>query len=337
MKKSVALIFGGEGCEREISLLGAKNIYEMIDREKYSVLPIYISENGDWYALREMPTGEIPRDIPTFPVRIDGRSGFLVKGRVGTVSVALPILHGERGEDGVIQGALEAAHIPYIGCDVTAGAVTSDKAYTKAVAASLGIPTAKWITPCGNGIDEIQRIAEEKIGYPMFIKPARRGSSIGISRVDKPDDFGTAYAEAALHGRVIIEECIPVAYEVECGFLSVKKKTFVSPTGTVATEGNFYDFGAKYSGVNSPKTSHGAKLTPEREKIAGMAEVLARGLDLKHFARLDFLVSTDGQIYFNEINSIPGMTNTSLFPAITEDMGLSDGEFINRLIEEVAG
>lgn len=336
MKKSVALIFGGEGCEREISLLGAKNIYEMIDREKFSVLPVYISENGDWYALREMPTGEIPRDIPTFPVRIDGRSGFLVKGRVGTVSVALPILHGERGEDGVIQGTLEAAHIPYIGCDVTAGALTSDKAYTKAVAVSLGIPTAKWITPNGLSSDRARAMAEGALGYPMFIKPARRGSSIGISRVDRAEDFKSAYTEASLHGRVIIEECIPVAYEVECGFLSLDGRVRVCPTGTVATEGNFYDYGAKYSGANSPKTSHGAPLSPERERIAEMAERLVGGLDLRHFARLDFFVSTDGQIYFNEINSIPGMTDTSLFPAITEDMGLTGGEFINRLIDEVA-
>ena len=336
MKRSVALIFGGEGCEREISLLGAKNIYEMIDREKFSVLPIYISENGDWYALREMPTGEIPRDIPTFPVRIDGRSGFLVKGRVGTVSVALPILHGERGEDGVIQGALEEAHIPYIGCDVTAGALTSDKAYTKAVAASLGIPTAKWMTPTSSSADEAQKEAEATVRYPMFIKPARRGSSIGTSRVDRAEDFKAAYTEAALHGRVIIEECIPVAYEVECGFLSLGGGSCICPTGTVATCGNFYDFGAKYSGLNSPKTSHGAALSPEREAISEMAARLARELDLRHFSRLDFFVSTDGQIYFNEINSIPGMTNTSLFPAITEDMGLAGGEFINRLIDEVA-
>ncbi len=337
MKKSVALIFGGEGCEREISLSSAKNVYKMIDREKYSVLPIYISESGDWYAQREMPQGEIPRDIPTFPVRIDGRSGFLVKGRVGTVSVALPILHGEYGEDGVIQGALEAAHIPYIGCGVIAGALTSDKAYTKAVAASLGIPTAKWVTSDGCTVDEAKQLAEGAIGYPMFIKPARRGSSIGASRVDTAEEFYPAYTEAAIHGRVIIEECISVGYEVECGFLSLDGDVRTSPTGTIATDGNFYDFGAKYSGIDTPKISHGARVTDERAKIAEMAERLARALDLRHLARLDFLVSTNGQIYFNEINSIPGMTPSSLYPAITEDMGFKCGEFINRLIDEVAG
>ena len=336
MKKSVALIFGGEGCERDISIRSAKCIYEMIDKEKYSVLPVYISENGDWYAQREMPRGEIPQDIPTFPVRIDGRSGFVVKGRVGTVSVALPILHGEYGEDGVIQGALEAAHIPYIGCSSITGALASDKAYAKAVAESLGIPTAKWLSSDGRTPSELKSLAEAALGYPMFIKPARRGSSIGAQRVDTPDDFLPACEEAALHGRVIIEEYIPIAYEVECGFLSLDGRTVINPGGTIETRGGFYDFEAKYLGVESPEISHGAPLTPVRVKIADMAGRLSAALDMRHFARLDFLVSTDGNIYFNEINTIPGMTETSLYPGITEDMGLRRGEFINRLIEEVA-
>ncbi len=336
MKKSVALIFGGEGCERDVSLRSAKSIYEMIDKEKYSVLPVYISENGDWYAQRTMPNGKIPCDIPTFPVRIDGKSGFLVKGHVGTVSVALPILHGEYGEDGVIQGALEAAHIPYIGCDVIAGALTSDKAYTKAVAASLGIPTAKWVCSDNRTKDEIKRLAEEELGYPMFIKPARRGSSIGASRVDKAEDFYPAYDAAALHGRVIVEECIPVSYEVECGFFALGKKTVISPSGTIDTRGNFYGYEAKYLNTESPKISHGAPLSPERAEIAEMAERLGAALDMRHFGRLDFFVSDSGDVYFNEVNTIPGMTKTSLYPGITEDMGFGEGEFINSLIDEVA-
>ena len=336
MKRSVALIFGGEGCEREISVRSARNIYEMIDREKYSVLPIYISENGDWYAQREMPTDEFSRDIPTFPVRIDGKSGFLVKGRIGTVSVALPILHGEYGEDGVIQGALEAAHIRYIGCDVICGAVASDKAYTKAVAHSLGIPTARWVCADGRTREEVRELAEEKLGYPMFIKPARRGSSIGASRVDTREDFYPAYDAAAIHGRVIVEEYIPVKYEIECGFFSLGDEVVLNPGGTIDTNGDFYDFDSKYISSNAAKTSHGAALTPERAKVAKMAEQLARALGMRHVGRLDFLVSRSGEIYFNEINTTPGMTQTSLYPGITEDMGFEKGEFINRLIDEVA-
>ena len=336
MKKSVALIFGGEGCEREISIRSAKSIYEMIDKERFSVLPVYITEGGDWYALRDMPRGEIPLDIPTFPVRIDGRSGFLVKGHVGTVSVALPILHGDFGEDGVIQGLLEAAHIPYIGCDTVAGALASDKAYTKALAVSLGIPTARWVSSDGRTPEEVKALAGEVVGYPMFIKPARRGSSIGASRVDSTKDFYPAYELAALHGRVIIEECIPVKYEVECGFLSLGGEITVCPSGTVDTGGAFYDFDAKYVSSEAHKISHGAPLTPERIEIAEMARRLATSLGMRHFGRLDFLVSESGKIYFNEINTIPGMTATSLYPRITEDMGLGAGEFINRLIEEVA-
>ena len=337
MKISVALIFGGEGCERDVSVRSAKNIYKMIDKERFSVLPIYISENGNWYAQREMPDGEIPLDIPTFPIRIDGRSGFLVKGHVGTVSVALPILHGEYGEDGVIQGALEAAHIPYVGCDVISSALAIDKAYTKAVATTLGIPTAGWICSDGRTASEIKALAEEKLGYPMFIKPARRGSSIGASRVDTPADFYPAYDAAEIHGRVIIEECISVKYEVECGFLSLGGKTLINPGGTIDTHGAFYDFETKYRNNDTEIISHGAPLTPERARIADMAESLARALNMRHIGRLDFLVSTDGEIYFNEVNTTPGMTTTSLYPGITEDMGLEKGEFINRLIEEVAG
>jgi D-alanine-D-alanine ligase len=336
MKRSVALIFGGEGCERDISIRSAKCIYEMIDKEKFSVLPVYISENGDWYAQREMPSGEIPRDIPTFPVRIGGKSGFLVKGHVGSVSVALPILHGECGEDGVIQGALEAAHIPYVGCDVVSGAVCFDKAYAKAVAASLGIQTARWISSDGRAREELCALAEEKIGYPMFIKPARRGSSIGAARVNTAEDFYPLYDAAAIHGRVIIEEYIQVAYEVECGFLSLDGEVLISPGGTIDTGGDLYDYDTKYRPESRIKASHGSPLTPERERIANMAKQLALALDMRHMGRLDFLVSRTGEIYFNEVNTIPGMTATSLYPGITEDMGLGRGEFINRLIDEVA-
>ena len=311
-------------------------MYEMLDKERFSVLPVYITENGDWYALRDMPRGEIPLDIPTFPVRIDGRSGFLVKGHVGSVSVALPILHGEAGEDGIIQGLLDAAHISYIGCDTVAGALASDKAYTKAVAVSLGIPTTRWVSSDGRTPEEVRAIAEEVVGYPMFIKPARRGSSIGASRVDSAEDFYPAYEVAALHGRVIVEECIPVKYEVECGFLSIGESITVCPSGTVDTGGAFYDFEAKYTSSEAHEISHGAPLTPERAKIAKMSRRIVGALGMRHFARLDFLVSRTGEIYFNEINTIPGMTHTSLYPKITEDMGLDRGEFINRLIEEVA-
>ena len=333
MKKNLALIFGGEGREHEISVKSAKNLYAQIDREKYDVIPIFVSKTGDWY-IKTAIDGEF---ISSYPVRYNGKSGFLLDSDVMQVDGAILILHGDFGEDGRVQGALDTAHIRYIGCGVGAGAVASDKILTKACADALGVKTAKWVAftdICSP--TEAKAIAEEKLSYPMIIKPSGLGSSIGISRIYTPAEFISAFlhASSAYGTRVLIEELIDVDYEVECAYLSIKSKAILSPCGRISG-GGFYDFDSKY---NKSEQNTATIEMPDKEieeKITDAARRICDFIGVHQMARIDFLVSRDGEVYFNEINTIPGMTDSSLYPRICESMGLRRGEFINLLIDEL--
>lgn len=342
MKKTVALIYGGEGRERDVSVRSAERVWTMIDKARFDVLPVYISTVGSWYLCGREPFGKMPTAgaRPTYPVLLHGKSGLLAGDKILPVDIALPVLHGDFGEDGIIQGALEAAHIPYVGCGVAASAVCADKAHAKAVAERLGIPTAKWVCERGGDAESRRRArvrATESFGYPMFVKPAGLGSSIGASPVLTDGDFDRAFIGAARFGTgVLIEERVPVLYECECAMLELSGVRRYLAGGIIYTGGAFYGYREKYEGENPPKTSHGCTLTPLRERIEEYAARLGDALGLRHISRLDFLVGEGGEIYFNEINTIPGMTATSLYPSLTEDMGFEEGEFINLLLAGAA-
>ena len=331
MKKRVALIYGGEGSEREISRLSAENVDALIDKELYDVTHVEISGNAQWYIRRD---GE---KIPTFPIMLDGKSGFLDRCGILEVDCAVPCLHGDFGEDGVVQGALTLAHIKYIGQDVYSSALTSDKAYTRAVSDVLGIPGAKWLLATEDLSYEARPRAEKEIGYPMFIKPARQGSSFGSHPVKSRLEFDTAYKDAKRYGkRVLIEELVEYDFELECAFFESGEQRF-SAGGRILSGGDFYDYRSKYNTEASPRTEAKGGKFPRAEALAlQYSKRLADFIGIKHISRFDFFVTADESVYFNEINVFPGMTRTSLYPLLTEDMGLSHGEFINRLIAEVS-
>ncbi len=341
MKKTIALIYGGEGSERSISVLSAKRVYSFINKQKYNVIPVFISPDGSWYISGADPFGTLPTagGSPTYPVRLHGVSGLLSGSGILPVHAAVPILHGNFGEDGIIQGALDSAHIRYVGCDTQSSAACADKAYTKAIAESLFIKTARYIVERGadaKARERAGRLAEDKLGFPVFIKPARLGSSIGASAAYSASDFDSAFISAAKYGGgVLIEELIDTAYEVECACLYDGKRGVFSAGGIIRTDGRTYGFGEKYLSKNSPEISHGTEYYPGKKEIEDISIILADRLGIRHFARFDFLVSRDGEIYFNEINTIPGMTDKSLYPSLTEDMGYAEGEFINLLIDEL--
>lgn len=339
MKKRIALIYGGEGKERTISLMSARRTYKLLDKERYEIVPVFISHKGDWYTGGNDPFGALPEAgaVPTFPVMLHGSSGLLVSDGILKLDGAIPLLHGDRGEDGVIQGALDAAHIPYAGCDVLSSAVCLDKAYTKSVAASLGIKTAKWVVEYGSSPADKNRArlaAEEKFSYPMFIKPARLGSSIGASAVMCRYEFDAAYLSAAKHKKgVIIEELVPVEYEIECAYIFAKGKHLFSADGTVRTNGTAYSFKEKYVG-GGIKTDKNCR-HPYKNEIEKLSLRLVLGLGIRGIARIDFFSTPSGEIYFNEINTMPGMTERSLYPELTEKMGLKKGEFLTELIDGI--
>ncbi len=334
MKKTIALIYGGEGCEREVSKASAENLYSMIDKTLYEVMLVFIADDGCWFikqALNEQG------GIPTYPVRINSRSGFFQNGKVLAVSLAVIALHGDCGEDGIIQGALDSAHIKYIGCDVFSSSVCCDKIYTKIIAEHLGIPTADWIFSTENeDTDMLVRRCEQSIGYPLFVKPARLGSSIGISRAKNRKELTNALLKARKYSsRLLIEQAIDAECEIECGFFDSDGTEHISPSGKILTSGIFYDYDQKYNGVSSPKISHGIELDADiRLRLIDYSKRLAKLIALRHLSRIDYFISSKGEIIFNEINTFPGMTKTSLYPHITEDMGFSAGEFINLLLSE---
>ncbi len=330
MKKKVAIIYGGEGAENAISQKSAENLISYIDKKRYTPLPVEIKKNGDWYIRTGLS------DVPTFPIVKHGKGGFILDSEFISVFCAVICLHGEYGEDGNVQGTLRTAHIPYIGQDVYASSLTSDKAYTKIIAEHLGIPTARWMISSALDAKAVKAEAEEKIGYPMFIKPARLGSSVGAHPVYSAEEFINAYSEALSHGekRILIEELVNIKYEAECAFLETDKKHFI-PDGKIFTDGKFYGYREKYL-ENAPKTETDPDGKIEiQKKMTEYSRLLVDSIGIRHISRIDFFVTEDNKVIFNEINTVPGMTDTSLYPKLTENTGLSKGEFINRLIERI--
>ena len=334
LKKRIILIYGGEGCECEISKKSAKSLYAFIDKSKFQIIPVFISTDGSWYITDGISDSKL---CPTYPVRINSRSGLYVDGDITEVDLAIPVLHGDFGEDGIIQGALDCAHIPYLGCGVFASAVCADKICTKIIAEHLKIPSAKFVAtdPSTTESEAILR-AEAAFSYPMFLKPSGLGSSIGAARANTRRELSSAFAAArAISERILIEECVDVLYELECGTLTVGAKTHVSPSGRIYTNGAFYDYGGKYLSKDSPKTAHGVRDNPEIMRLAAeYSEALIRTVGIRTLSRIDFFYTRSGELLFNEINTLPGMTETSLYPLLTEDMGFPKNEYINILISE---
>lgn len=328
-RRNVALIYGGVGVEREVSVRGKEYISGLIDTDKFIVYPIFIAEDGAWY--HDTPEGD---RIPTFPTRMGKRRGLLLRGRITEVHAALPFLHGDMGEDGNIQGALTTAGIPFVGAETVTGAVCIDKAYTKAIAEQMGIPTARWI--CLNAsIEPMQArlLAEKSIGYPMFIKPARLGSSVGAHAVLRRENFIEAFSDAGSVTKdgILIEELITNKREIEVAYFGTKEQTLLSYPAEVLCS-DFYDYRKKY-GAKTPTLCH-AELTEDiLGKIHRYCRLLADRLELRHLGRIDFFL--DGErIIFNEINTMPGFTEDSLYPRMLEAAGIPPSRLINLLIED---
>lgn len=326
-KRDIALIYGGVGAEHKVSLMSKDYLRELIDQEKYRLTEVLIDTDGTWRADGN-PTLLCP-------------GGFLKKnGERIAIDAAFPVLHGDFGEDGTVAGALEVAGIPYVGCRVGAGAVCSDKALTKMIAERLGIQTVRWILRIGDGTDEIDTLdAEEdcskRIGYPMFIKPSGLGSSVGCAAVMTPAAFPSAYAEAARlgKGRVLIEEFLGDRRELECAVMSVSGLRVLSHPGEVICHGP-YTYDEKYSKSTHSKVCVRADVSKAvSDLIKRYSQMLCDAIGIRHLARIDFFLS-QGQIYLNEINTMPGFTAASLYPKLIEAEGICPKDLVSRLIED---
>ena len=330
MKKRIALVYGGASKEHDVSVMGYEYLSVLLSDTEYEILPVYVGKDGEWNIRIK------GKDTPAYPTRKGGGSLYTGYGFI-KIDGAIPLLHGDGGEDGAVQGAFEVTGIPYVGARVCASAVCLDKSFTKTVARSLGIPTLDDVVfSKKTDTEEALRLCQEKLGFPMFIKPRRLGSSVGAFPLRTEDDFRLHFAEAMSLGDnlVLVERMLDSKRELECAFIEMDGKRIITPPGEILVDG-FYGWGEKYGG----KT----RVTPRAEvdveisaRIQGYAEMLADNLSLRHLARIDFfLVGTD--VYFNEINTFPGFTHESLYPRMLEANGIDPKRAILSFIGDALG
>jgi D-alanine-D-alanine ligase len=341
-KKCVAIIFGGKSGEHHVSLLSAASVLQAIDLSRYIPLPVGINMSGEWmlgdaalsYISKHLEPAflhELTQQLPEIPA-YSGRA--LPAYFHEMVDVVFPVLHGTYGEDGTIQGMLEMSAMPYVGAGVLASAVGMDKAITKILFHAAGIPQAKYLSFFAFEdkqmmIDEI----ESKLGYPCFVKPANLGSSVGISKANNRESLKSALTLATKYDRkMVIEEFVP-AREIEVAVLGNNEPKVSSP-GEIISSNDFYDYEAKYiSGAS--KMQIPAKLPAHTlEAIRKMALTAYRTVDGSGLARIDFFVRRDnGEILINEINTMPGFTNFSMYTKLWEYSGFAYTDLITELIE----
>lgn len=344
--KNVLVVFGGCSSEHDVSVVSAASVLGSIDRKKYNVYMMGITKDGKWY-LYDGPVDALPED--RWLIAGTRKTAFVSPDRSvhgvtvlheGTyenirIDVAFPVLHGKNGEDGTIQGLFQLAGIPYVGCDMTSSAVSMDKILTNTVADKNNIAQAKWdyITKYefDSGAKSLEAIGNN-LGYPVFVKPANAGSSVGISKAHNYEELKAALDLAFKHDtRVLFEEFID-GFEVECAVLGNDEvKTGV--VGQITPANEFYDYDAKYS--NAASLLNIPALVPEkiRDEIAKEAVRVFKALGGSGFSRVDFFVTKkDNKVLFNEINTIPGFTSISMYPKMIEAAGISYTELCDILL-----
>lgn len=344
--KNILVLFGGCSSEHDVSVVSANSVISNIDNSKYNVFMMGITKDGTWY-LYEGSVDELPGDRWVFegkktraqvsPDRaVHGITVFKEDGPENIrMDVAFPVLHGKNGEDGTVQGLLQLAGIPFVGCDMTSSAVSMDKIFTNIVADEAGIAQAKWdyVTKYEYeaGLKSLDTVAE-KLGFPIFVKPANAGSSVGISKAKNREELEEAVVLALQHdSRILFEEFID-CFECECAVLG-NDELITGVVGQVTPVNEFYDYDAKY--IDAGSVLNIPALVPEEKRkiIAEQAKRIFKALGCSGFSRVDFFVDKkDGRVLFNEINTIPGFTSISMYPKMIEAAGITYGELCDRLI-----
>ncbi len=342
-KKTVALLFGGVSSEYDVSCMSVASVYENIDREKYEVLLLGITKEGEWYLydgdienVRNHIWDKDFENLKKAYICPDRSVHGIVSGNESIfVDVCYPVLHGKNGEDGTMQGLLEIAGIPYVGCKVLSSAVCMDKEVCHTVLKNAGVAQVKWLTYYKNSTD-FERAAFEVdavLGLPVFVKPANAGSSVGISKVKDLSMLKEAMELAFEHDcKIIIEEAVQNPIEVECAVLG-NEELIVGGPGEVVPADEFYSYEAKYYNDDS-KTYLKARISEEMaEEIRETAKKAYKVLGCSGLTRVDFLVDREtGKIVLNEPNTLPGFTNISMYPKLIMDLGISYSELIDRLL-----
>lgn len=343
MNKTIVLIlFGGKSNEHEVSLRSATSMIQNIDQNRFEPVLMGITKAGGWRLFEgevsELMSGEwekhstpafISPDRDTHGIVITKDGGYDTR----RIDVVLPAVHGQNCEDGVLQGLLELAGIPYVGCGVTSSALTFDKGYTHIICEQAGIPMAKWqLVTADESFEAVFERIKSSLGFPCFVKPANSGSSVGCSPAKDKSGLkaalNTAFAEDS---RVIVEELV-TAHEVECAVMG-NNELFAPTTGEIVTPDGFYDYESKYINDNAKLMMPATVSAASNEKVIELAKKVYKTLNCKGLSRVDFFVEDSGRVLFNEINTLPGFTSISMYPKMMMHSGMSYSEVITRLIE----
>jgi D-alanine-D-alanine ligase len=340
MKLRVGVIYGGRSGEHEVSVVSAASIFKHLDRNRFQPVPIKIDKDGRWVLGEKEPTaisaGDVVASGPVGALQVTEPTAAIGGG----IDVVFPILHGPFGEDGTVQGLLELANVPYVGAGVLGSALGMDKAVSKSVFAAHGLPIVPYLTVTAlqwqTTPKDITGRVTGSLGYPVFVKPANLGSSVGISRAASEGDLGPAIREAFEYDRkIVIEAGVPNAREIECAVLGNDEPEASLPGEIVVTHRDgFYSYEAKYLDPSGATPRIPADLTPEMtERVRRLSVDAFRALDLAGMARVDFFLDgRDGALYLNEVNTLPGFTAISMYPKMWEATGLSYADLLTRLL-----
>ena len=338
-KLRVGVIFGGRSGEHEVSIASAASIFKHLDPARYDAVPIRIEKDGRWVLTGKAPTAISAAEVlkqtatealqPVEPTAALNRSG---------VDVVFPVLHGPYGEDGTVQGLLELANVPYVGCGVLASAAGMDKAVMKMLFAARGLTVGPYLVVlrwewASKRATIVEQVAGT-LGYPVFVKPANLGSSVGISKAKTAGELDTAMALALQYDRkIVIEAAVPDAREIECAVLG-NDHPEASVPGEIVPSREFYDYEAKYLDEGSQPLIPAPLDETQTAAVRRMAIEAFRAVDCSGLARVDFLMArASGEMFVNEVNTLPGFTTISMYPKMWEASGLAYPHLLDRLIE----
>jgi D-alanine-D-alanine ligase len=344
----IAILAGGRSSEREISLSSARSVLDTLDPERYEVVPVLIERDGGWRVLGDAAALEAAAGEPAaLPEATAGTA--LVPGQgpralvdgaggagAGPIDVVFPVLHGPFGEDGTVQGLLETVGLPYVGAGVAGSAVAMDKDLGKAVLRNAGIPVTSSLTLRDGTVDAadpaLADLVERELGWPVFVKPASLGSSVGITKVRTRDELQGAVELALSHDpKALVEEFV-AGRELECGVLG-NEELQVSAVGEIRPHADWYDYGAKYDEGGSDILIPADLPDDVALRVQDMAVAAFRAMEAAGMARVDFFLRPDGGLLVNEVNTIPGFAPTSVYARLFAARGLDYGALVDRLVE----
>ena len=343
---NLVVVFGGMSSEHDVSCVSADTIIGCINRDKYNVICVGITKDGHWRLVSDESTikdnsWESDTSLPKAMILPDTDSSLLIMrdGESETIHIdaVFPALHGLYGEDGTIQGLLELAHVPYVGCGHLSSAITMDKFFTKIIADSINVVQTQYVGVRSYELDDMESVVarvEAERDYPVFIKPSCAGSSIGITKAHNRAELieGLKFA-AKYDSKILVEEAI-VGREIECAVFGCYDDVIATGVGEVVAAAEFYDYDAKYNNSDS-KTIIDPDIPEEaKEEIRSKAVAIFKACDGFGLSRVDFFLEEGtGRVVFNEINTIPGHTSISMYPMLMENAGYPMADYIDKLIE----